>query len=71
MKPLGVVPLIKMLVVSMRISRNYKDQHWKALSFDKEADWQEGVAIFMDRMETRYLCISDGSSNIQPAVLQH
>jgi hypothetical protein len=54
MKPSGGAA-DKMLVVSMRISRNYKDKHWKGLSFDKEADWQEGIAIFMDRMETRYL----------------
>jgi hypothetical protein len=39
----------------MRISRNYKAQHWKALTFASEADWQTAVTIFIDRLETRYL----------------
>ena len=41
--------------MSVRMSRNYKDQHWKALKFDTEEDWQKGIDIFVDRMETRYL----------------
>jgi hypothetical protein len=39
----------------MRISRNYKADHWKALTFDTEADWQRAFDIFMDRLDTRYL----------------
>jgi hypothetical protein len=37
------------------ISRNFTVDHWKALTFDSEADWQKAVDIFWDRMETRYL----------------
>jgi hypothetical protein len=39
----------------MRISRNYKVEHWTRLSFKQEADWETAVAIFQDRLETRYL----------------
>lgn len=39
----------------MLISRNYKAEDWKALTFASEADWQKAVAIFLDRIETRYL----------------
>lgn len=39
----------------MRVSRNYTVDHWKALKFSCEEDWAQGVAIFMDRIETRYL----------------
>lgn len=39
----------------MRISRNYKAAHWKALTFGTEADWQRAIEIFMDRLDTRYL----------------
>jgi hypothetical protein len=39
----------------MRISRNYKADHWKALTFDTEVDWQRAIEIFMDRLDTRYL----------------
>jgi hypothetical protein len=39
----------------MRISRNYKVDDWKALHFDSKADWQKGVDILQDRLETRYL----------------
>jgi hypothetical protein len=39
----------------MLISRNYKTDDWKALTFQTEADWQKAVTIFSDRMETRYL----------------
>jgi len=39
----------------MRISRNYKAEHWNALTFNAEGDWQKGVDIFMDRLTTRYL----------------
>jgi hypothetical protein len=39
----------------MRISRNYKAEHWNALTFATEGDWQKGVEIFMDRLTTRYL----------------
>src|SRR5437667_9021632 len=39
----------------MLISRNYKADHWKALRFTSEADWETAIAIFQDRLETRYL----------------
>jgi hypothetical protein len=39
----------------MRISRNYKADHWKALTFTSEADWQKAVDMFYDRLKTRYL----------------
>lgn len=39
----------------MRISRNYKAEHWRALTFDTEADWQRAIEIFIDRLNTRYL----------------
>jgi hypothetical protein len=39
----------------MRISRNYKTKHWEALAFKSEADWQTAIAIFEDRINTRYL----------------
>jgi hypothetical protein len=39
----------------MRISRNYKAEHWNALTFNTEDDWQKGFEIFMDRLTTRYL----------------
>jgi hypothetical protein len=39
----------------MLISRNYKADHWKALRFTSEADWEKAIAIFQDRLETRYL----------------
>jgi hypothetical protein len=39
----------------MKISGNYEDSHWKTLTFATEADWEKGIAIFQDRMETRYL----------------
>ncbi len=39
----------------MRISRNYSVQDWKRLRFASEADWEQAVAIFQDRLETRYL----------------
>jgi hypothetical protein len=39
----------------MRISRNYKVEDWKQLSFKGQADWDKAVAIFEDRLETRYL----------------
>jgi hypothetical protein len=39
----------------MRISRNYKVEDWKGLSFTSEADWCTAVTIFLDRLETRYL----------------
>jgi hypothetical protein len=40
---------------AMLISRNYKADDWKALTFQSEDDWQKAIAIFLDRMETRYL----------------
>lgn len=39
----------------MRISRKYTVEDWKDLSFTSEADWTQAVAIFQDRLETRYL----------------
>jgi hypothetical protein len=39
----------------MWISRNYKAHQWEALKLITEADWQTGVDIFEDRMESRYL----------------
>lgn len=39
----------------MWISRNYKADDWKALTFKTEDDWQKAIAIFRDRMETRCL----------------
>jgi hypothetical protein len=39
----------------MLISRKYKAKDWEALTFKTEADWEIGVAIFQDRINTRYL----------------
>lgn len=39
----------------MRISRTYTVDDWKALTLTTEADWLRAVAIFKDRLETRYL----------------
>jgi hypothetical protein len=39
----------------MRISRNYKTEHWKALSFSTEDDWQKAVDMLADRIGTRYM----------------
>lgn len=39
----------------MLISRNFKADDWKALTFQTEDDWKRAVNIFVDRMETRYL----------------
>jgi len=39
----------------MWISRNYKADQWTTLTFATEVDWQTGIDIFEDRMETRYL----------------
>jgi hypothetical protein len=39
----------------MLISRNYDASHWEALSFKSEADWESAVAMFQDRINTRYL----------------
>ncbi len=39
----------------MRISRNYSADDWKKLRFKSETDWDLGVAMFEDRVETRYL----------------
>jgi hypothetical protein len=39
----------------MLISRNYEAKDWEALTFTSEADWEKAVAIFQDRIETRYL----------------
>lgn len=39
----------------MRISRNYSVDDWKRLRFESERDWHQGVKIFKDRLETRYL----------------
>jgi hypothetical protein len=39
----------------MLISRNYKAEDWKELTFKTEEDWWKAAAISWDRMETRYL----------------
>ena len=39
----------------MRILRNYKAEHWNALTFNTEDDWQKGFEIFMDRLTTPYV----------------
>ena len=39
----------------MRISRNYTVDDWRQLRFTSETDWECGVAMFEDRIETRYL----------------
>ncbi len=39
----------------VRISRNYSVEDWKHLRFASEADWEQAVVIFRDRLETRYL----------------
>jgi hypothetical protein len=39
----------------MLISRNYKAEDWKALTFKTEDDRQKAVEIFLDRIQTRYL----------------
>jgi hypothetical protein len=39
----------------MLISRNYEAKDWQALTFESEADWKIAIAIFQDRINTRYL----------------
>lgn len=39
----------------MRISRLYRVDDWRQLSFAEESDWQRGVDILKDRLDTRYL----------------
>lgn len=39
----------------MRISRNFTVEDWRALTLRSENDWDFGVRIFEDRIETRYL----------------
>lgn len=39
----------------MRISRNYTVDDWKRLRFESDDDWKQGLTIFLDRVETRYL----------------
>jgi hypothetical protein len=39
----------------LRISRKYTVDDWKHLRFKSETDWDLGVAMFEDRVETRYL----------------
>jgi len=39
----------------MRVSRDFTVDDWKALTFSSEDEWAKGVAIFKDRIETRYL----------------
>lgn len=39
----------------MRISRNFTVDDWKQLRFTSEADWDRAVAMFHDRLESRYL----------------
>jgi hypothetical protein len=38
----------------MLISRKYKAEHWEALTFKSDADWETALAIFQDRINTRY-----------------
>jgi hypothetical protein len=37
------------------ISRNYKAEDWKGLTFRTEEDWEKAVEIFLDRIQTRYI----------------
>jgi hypothetical protein len=39
----------------MRISRKYYADDWKRLDLTSELDWKMAIAIFQDRLETRYL----------------
>jgi hypothetical protein len=41
----------------VRISRNYRVRDWTALSFDHPDDWDTAIAIFEDRIQSRYLDI--------------
>jgi len=38
----------------IHISEKYSVEDWKALNFSTEADWQKGIDIFEDRMESRF-----------------
>jgi hypothetical protein len=39
----------------MRISRSYTIEDYRRLTFTAESDWTTAIAIFRDRLETRYL----------------
>lgn len=39
----------------MRISPHYNVDHWNRLTFKTERDWREGIRIFADRIEGRFL----------------
>ncbi len=54
-QPNSGVNLRRMIHDDMRISRNFKIRDWKALHFTEESDWERAVALFHDRIETRYL----------------
>jgi hypothetical protein len=43
----------------MLISRNFRAEDWKALTFKTEDDWQKAVDIFLDRIQTRYIAHID------------
>jgi len=40
---------------SMKISPCYRAEDWIGLTFTTEQDWQKGVAIFVDRIQGRFL----------------
>jgi hypothetical protein len=40
--------------------RNWTDDHWKALTFSSEHDWDTAIEIFEDRIKYRYLDAIDG-----------
>lgn len=39
----------------MKISPKFTNEKWKSLIFDKEEDWLQGIDIFIDRIEGRFL----------------
>lgn len=41
------------------ISPQYTVQHWRALNFSREEDWQKAVDIFEDRIRGRFLTMID------------
>jgi len=43
----------------MRISEKYEAAHWKALKFKCEKDWEQGIAIFVDRIQGRFFNFVD------------
>ncbi len=45
---------------SMRISPKYTVEHWRALTFKIESDWEKAIEIFEDRIRGRFLDIIRG-----------